>query len=1382
MGFYGNITNTSKTTFSFDLIYDTRTKMDENANTDGVFLGRYVLVDYDEEPIKAYYNPDKDRFYNTANFSLSSMITPREGVIYQDIHNAMSPVSFYKWDESNKRHVLCNSNTPYQQRFSDDVKNYGRGYDSTAWVKRYDTATDSYKYVMIAELNAVIPTLHMVVDSPTAVPTTPYFDRDTTNIDYYLHMQSDYGMQIKEQINKDYSDETVQRVPVFWEVDETGYQYPSKGTPTDVAADIYYNKAGFRHDIRTLMEEDGHNQDTINYSMAQSGRKYGADADLGVYKNGVTADDVYEWYIRLPSIGNSICRMWDKVYDNRDNGQYRALNKAQQRSDKDSNLVSYNKETLIGMMNTVQDLLGYTLRPVSEAPKTINGDTYIQSYNLTYDKVSGDPQTIHYDARNALYYDTNAEGVVNKYYYYAFAPVYEEATLPIDKTLTYYYKDGNVYRIANIETYNSKDADGESVEYQTYYTRTNAWELTELKTDYNDTVYGLLNEFNKLIGINAEDERNEGTIYGSINIIKDIVKNIGQLIPGKLLHTNNEGIIETTDTFYPSSTKDANRVLVGNPNKTNLKASWENRVRSIEVQTGSTSDNDWDTNTGTIDTNTNNDNEVSLKAGNKWIGLQIEPGAEQRVSIKHMKSTLSEHNFADDLYIDPNIDGTIQQDCKYTFPVIKTDNAGHVISYTTDDIYIPYNFRNITLNAQSTAETEMTSNSGTQSADNTNDTFTVGTGNQWITARIDDDQLTVAHALIDANAIKKWEFKSTSTDGWQNPSADGNKLTIPTFEIDNAGHVIRNSSVDFYIPNNFRNINIAADTNADVDSTSSEGLLEADSTTDTWTLASQNKWIDIKANVNDDTITIGHKYSPLKAWSFTPDASDALKTKNTDNSFTIPTFTTDNAGHIISSGSVTYYVPHNFKTVKIEKQSAAVVNVSPTTSDTNLVADNIIDTLSIATGNKWIQTTNDEATDKVIFSHIVQTIPTTTSTTDLNSKGTFDTEKYTYDEAGHIRSKDVITLTLPYNYKTVGVTQSDATNAIVTNESSIIAKDQIDEMTIAAGNKWIQLKADNLSDTITIAHSLQGTADSYGTNVKFNEFGGTVNLQGYTTDEAGHVIGYPTYTLTLPKGSYNNTASTNSSNVITGMSFNSETGTIQTTSENVGTLLLTGYSLGTESSVIAATDTLNAAIAKLQVQINNEISDRTSADQAINDALDTESQTRENNDTTLQSNIDKEIQDRTNADNNLENTITNLRIFKTVSINGTNLTAKNNNDILSISAGNDGIVIDTNESTKSFSINHKTIPANPSGTEGLYKIIVDGYGHVIKTSAVQLSDLTDLGLADTNYVDNAVNPTNLIDALYPLLVNKLNADGYIVAKEIEPEPEIPPAGDNTTGS
>ncbi|MBE5925554.1 MAG: hypothetical protein E7270_00975 [Lachnospiraceae bacterium] len=164
MGFYGNVTNTDKTTFSFDLTYTTRIDMDKNADTDGVFLGRYVLIDYDGEVIKAYYNPETDRFYNTVNFAVSSMIVPHEGIIVQNLHDAMSPQSFYQWSEVQKAYRKLDSNTPYQARFAQDVREYGRAYDSTVWVKRYDTASNGYKYAMIAELNAVVPTLHMVVN------------------------------------------------------------------------------------------------------------------------------------------------------------------------------------------------------------------------------------------------------------------------------------------------------------------------------------------------------------------------------------------------------------------------------------------------------------------------------------------------------------------------------------------------------------------------------------------------------------------------------------------------------------------------------------------------------------------------------------------------------------------------------------------------------------------------------------------------------------------------------------------------------------------------------------------------------------------------------------------------------------------------------------------------------------------------------------------------------------------------------------------------------------------------------------------------------------------------------------------------------------------
>ena len=47
MGFYGNITSATKTQFAFDRTYPNRHIMDVNAKKDGVYLGRYVLVEYD---------------------------------------------------------------------------------------------------------------------------------------------------------------------------------------------------------------------------------------------------------------------------------------------------------------------------------------------------------------------------------------------------------------------------------------------------------------------------------------------------------------------------------------------------------------------------------------------------------------------------------------------------------------------------------------------------------------------------------------------------------------------------------------------------------------------------------------------------------------------------------------------------------------------------------------------------------------------------------------------------------------------------------------------------------------------------------------------------------------------------------------------------------------------------------------------------------------------------------------------------------------------------------------------------------------------------------------------------------------------------------------
>jgi hypothetical protein len=64
-----------------------------------------------------------------------------------------------------------------------------------------------------------------------------------------------------------------------------------------------------------------------------------------------------------------------------------------------------------------------------------------------------------------------------------------------------------------------------------------------------------------------------------------------------------------------------------------------------------------------------------------------------------MKSAQDEHDFMTDVIIDNDIDGseTSTTDCQFTFPMVKTDNAGHVIGFSTKNIYIPYTYRNINL-------------------------------------------------------------------------------------------------------------------------------------------------------------------------------------------------------------------------------------------------------------------------------------------------------------------------------------------------------------------------------------------------------------------------------------------------------------------------------------------------------------------------------------------------------------------------------------------------------------------------------------------------------------------------------------------------------------
>jgi PKD repeat protein len=101
---YGNLYGTQ---FTFDAIYPNRKEMDKQANSDNVFLNRYVLINYGNSQAEfetnlaidnSKYNPDSSQ-----------------------------------WD-------------------------FGVGYDKTVWMKSFDntqTSEGGYTYIKIANLNSL---------------------------------------------------------------------------------------------------------------------------------------------------------------------------------------------------------------------------------------------------------------------------------------------------------------------------------------------------------------------------------------------------------------------------------------------------------------------------------------------------------------------------------------------------------------------------------------------------------------------------------------------------------------------------------------------------------------------------------------------------------------------------------------------------------------------------------------------------------------------------------------------------------------------------------------------------------------------------------------------------------------------------------------------------------------------------------------------------------------------------------------------------------------------------------------------------------------------------------------------------------------------------
>ena len=93
MGFYGNVTNTVKTNLQFDKRYSNRFEMEARCATDGVYSGRYILIEYDltwdntnltnDKFVILYEGTLNGVLTQSTSPDLSVRFTPEEDIIYR---------------------------------------------------------------------------------------------------------------------------------------------------------------------------------------------------------------------------------------------------------------------------------------------------------------------------------------------------------------------------------------------------------------------------------------------------------------------------------------------------------------------------------------------------------------------------------------------------------------------------------------------------------------------------------------------------------------------------------------------------------------------------------------------------------------------------------------------------------------------------------------------------------------------------------------------------------------------------------------------------------------------------------------------------------------------------------------------------------------------------------------------------------------------------------------------------------------------------------------------------------------------------------------------------------------------------------------------------
>ena len=1300
MGFYGNITNTSKTQFQFDRIYPNRKMMDENAGTDGIYMGRYVLVEYDINDEKYLDNYPRlfkynNRYYYTADMqdNPDSRIEVKYGEKNVEKGQFFRVTEKLDFDPSNgvdnSIYVLykCTGlkendiatfepvsdadeiHNNYVRNYNTDTKEYGpgRGWDSTVWQKVF--VGGDTKYVLIAELNSVVPTFGITVDAPTMNPIVPHFDQESNNIYYKLHLQPSWGMRVKEgEANK--SDEEVVWKSISYDPvtdKETAVEETKKGA-------IYYNKAGFSKENIAYSPAGTKDKVTIE-PTGKSGTEYNVHNESAAPQTK-KAPDIQEVSIILPSIGDSIAEIWDLVYGNssQNNGTKRNTDVDWDSTDglrmvnvsEDGNGWTYDPdkvETLAGGINAIHDLMGMII-----VDKDNLSETDIDELNLDgiyYDKTTGTYN------RKAKYYEYTAienksidpyeaknvtltEDTYKPNIYYLNQDLTEKDNgVVFDNTKTYYEKHLNAQPMGTkveglidwaANTYFYKNVAG------------NIYTLDKSESPDDDKVYYNIDKIKVDLPVTYEKGKYwykqkrdsvDGEYYDYFRENLDIPqsdKNIKYYIPTftevkdnllpyrentyatlvtvpnsspevKIYVIDKDGFNADVEYYALSSytivTEEIDIVIKGEdgtemPGKQTIeKIKYDKEPEKIKLFDPSEKKYYYKLNEDTykIFDNYNDLPANTTKFYTIEEGSQIEefyisekyyyqkyPGVfvldEEKVKVNgriyykiENEKRVSNFYRPDTYYYKRALDGEYVLDTNEKMTLNREYYLGEEFYVYEDtlEVFDKYSLwnNNVTTVPHTVTLARREAKWGYKEL--------VGFARS----------MNTIHGLI-LEINKIMEFENEATRDLNTVQGCINKLKDIIFKFDQlvpGTFVIVDSygrahSADYATKQSYSAIN---KNTGNIISTIDE---------------TEDRWIDLDINDNakESTIYIRHNYTSTEN-------SNSFVDKNNEETDIIKTYypIVDNTGHIVGDHYETITLPYGFKTITTNGRGTGTAeNATEAPDKTNVVAENIQDTLAINSGNRWIRIDTNSSDDSLTFSHDIHNTSSTTSFQDLSdeesAKVSFNIPTYFFDEAGHYTSHDLKILEMPFGY-----------GKIIGDSGSTAATATFDTITFGSDD-W--LTATVSKDKVVYSHiGPIGTAPAAKDAVEPN-FGDTFDIEDWYFDDKGHKYAGGTHTVKIPKPSIENPVETTDASVLTELSLEPIAGKLTVAKKNVGELILIGYNKPVDG-VFEASDSINSAFEKLQNQmideiinrenaITQEVSDRdTAIETAVNNAVST---------------------------------------------------------------------------------------------------------------------------------------------------------------------------------